>query len=52
MNTNGVYFSAISVFDKALNADEIKELVDYYKEFYKNAPVPVTPQQTTTNPDL
>lgn len=40
-NPNGMYFSAISVFDKALNADEIKELVDYYKEFYKNAPVPV-----------
>lgn len=40
-NTNGMYFSAISVFDKALNADEIKELVDYYKEFYKDAPAPV-----------
>lgn len=39
-NTNGMYFSAISVFDKALNADEIKELVDYYKEFYKDAPSP------------
>lgn len=40
LNTNGMYFSAISVFDKALNADEIKELVDYYKEFYVSAPSP------------
>ena len=40
LNANGMYFSAISVFDKALNADEIKELVDYYKEFYAGAPSP------------
>lgn len=40
-NTNGMYFSAISVFDKALNEAEVKELVDYYKEFYKDAPAPV-----------
>lgn len=40
-STNGMNFSAISVFDKALSADEVKELVDYYKEFYKDAPAPV-----------
>ena len=36
----GLHVSSVAVFDKALNEAEVKELVDYYKEFYKDAPAP------------
>ena len=37
----GLHYSAVSVHDKALNAAEIQQLIDYYKSFYADAPVPV-----------
>lgn len=39
--TGGLHLSSLAIFDKALNEAEVKELVDYYKEFYKDAPAPV-----------
>ena len=37
----GLHVSSVAVFDKALNAVEVQDLAEFYKEFYKNAPVPV-----------